>query len=237
MGPQYRSLISVAALLLCFALRAQDVSLTPFGAAWKYRDTGSNQGTAWRATGFNDAAWASGPAELGYGDGDEATVVSYGPNASAKYITTYFRKTLTIPDVLAFAGYRLTVKRDDAFVVYINGTEVMRQNFNEGIIAYTTVAYQSISDGDEPKLLRQVLTPSQFANGTNTIAVEMHQNAGTSSDLSFNLELMGLDTTPSLFRALYLQAATPNSIVVKWKTDVPTDSRVRGEVRRFAERS
>ena len=45
---------------------------------------------------FNDSTWASGPAELGYGDGDEATTVSYGPSSSNKYITTYFRRTFTV---------------------------------------------------------------------------------------------------------------------------------------------
>ncbi len=226
MGNMYRT-FSFALLLFCSALHAQDVALVPFGSTWKYRDNGSNQGTPWRAIGFNDSGWASGPGELGYGDGDEATVVSYGPNASAKYITTYFRKTLNIPDVNAYAGYLLSVKRDDGFVVYLNGTEVMRQNLDQVTITYTTLAYQAIADSEEPKLMRQVLTPAQFVNGDNTIAVEMHQSAGSSSDLSFNLELLGLDASPSLFRGPYLQASTPTSIVVKWKTDVPTDSRVR----------
>ena len=57
-------------------------TLIPVGATWKYLDNGTNQGTAWTATSFNDATWASGPAELGYGDGDEATIVSYGSNAT-----------------------------------------------------------------------------------------------------------------------------------------------------------
>jgi len=61
------------------------------GDSWKYLDDGSNQGTAWRTPGFNDSSWAEGNAELGYGDGDEATVVSYGPSSNNKYITTYFR--------------------------------------------------------------------------------------------------------------------------------------------------
>ncbi|MBK8340718.1 MAG: metallophosphoesterase family protein [Flavobacteriales bacterium] len=227
MGTPHRIPSAFIALLLYFTLHAQDIALIPFGATWKYRDNGSNQGIPWRAIGFNDSGWASGPAELGYGDGDEATVVSYGPNSSAKYITTYFRKTLNIPDVNAYAGYLLSVKRDDGFVVYLNGTEVMRQNLDQVTITYTTLAYQAIADSEEPKLMRQVLTPAQFVNGDNTIAVEMHQSAGTSSDLSFNLELLGLDGSPSLFRGPYLQASTPTSIVVKWKTDVPTDSRVR----------
>ncbi len=222
-----RSFLFWSAVLSTLSAAAQDMVLVPFGSAWKYLDNGTNQGTAWRASAFDDSGWASGPAELGYGDGDEGTVISYGANASAKYITTYFRKTISIPDVNAFAGYRVRVKRDDAFVLYINGTEVMRQNFDQVTISYTSVAYSAIADSEEGKLMVQILTPAQFTNGNNTLAVEVHQSSGTSSDLSFDLELMGLDAQPSLFRGPYLQAASPTSIVVKWKTDVPTDSRVR----------
>ena len=55
-----------------------NATYVPMGATWKYLDNGSNQGTAWRAPAFGDAAWASGPAQLGYGDGDEATVINGG---------------------------------------------------------------------------------------------------------------------------------------------------------------
>jgi len=214
-------------MLLVVTSVAQDTTLIPFGSTWKYLDNGTNQGTTWRATVFNDGTWASGPAELGYGDGDEATVVGYGPSSSAKYITTYFRKSFNMASANAYSGYRLRIKRDDGFVVYLNGTEVMRQNFDQVTIGHTTLAYMAIANPDEPKLLSQILTPAQFTSGTNVIAVEVHQNAATSSDLSFDLELMGLDATPSLFRGPYLQAAAPNSIVLKWKTDVPSDARVR----------
>ena len=73
-------------------------TLLAYGSSWKYLDNGTNHGTAWRATGFSDAGWSTGNAQLGYGDGDEATVVSYGSNASNKYVTTYFRKTITAAD-------------------------------------------------------------------------------------------------------------------------------------------
>ena len=53
------------------SLADNDTALTPAGSTWKYLDNGSNQGTAWQAIGFNDSAWPSGPAQLGYGDGDE----------------------------------------------------------------------------------------------------------------------------------------------------------------------
>lgn len=222
-----RSLLVFSILSLRFAAAAQDVALVPFGSTWKYLDNGTDQGTAWRTNAFSDVSWSSGPAELGYGDGDEATVVSFGANAANKFVTTYFRKAFTLASANAYSGYKLRIKRDDAFVVYVNGAEVMRQNFNQGTIGHTTLAYQSIADSEEPKPLSEVLVPGQFLAGTNVIAVEVHQSAVTSSDLSFDLELTGLDAAPALFRGPYLQAAAATSIVVKWKTDVPTDSRVR----------
>jgi len=85
-------------ILLCISATSVHAQTTifSFNSTWKYLDNGTNQGTAWRALTFNDAAWKSGPGQLGYGDGDEATVVSYGTTSSAKYITTYFRKAITI---------------------------------------------------------------------------------------------------------------------------------------------
>jgi UDP-2,3-diacylglucosamine pyrophosphatase LpxH len=222
-----RSLFVLSMLMLLTRSAAQDVTLVPFGSTWRYLDNGTDQGTAWRSTSFSDAAWASGPAELGYGDGDEATVVSYGVNAGNKYVTSYFRTAFTLASANAYSGYKLRIKRDDAFVVYVNGTEVMRQNFDQVTIGYTTLSYQAIADSEEPKLLSEILVPGQFVAGTNVIAVEVHQSSVTSSDLSFDLELTGLDAAPALFRGPYLQAAASTSMVLKWKTDVPTNSRVR----------
>ena len=61
------------------------------GTSWKYFDLGASPASNWTDMTYNDSVWASGFAELGYGDGDENTVVSYGPNSANKYITTYFR--------------------------------------------------------------------------------------------------------------------------------------------------
>ena len=208
------------------SLFAQDVALIPFGSTWKYRDNGSNQGTAWRATAFNDAAWASGPAELGYGDGDEATVVSYGSSSSNKYITTCFRKTFTIANAGQFFGYRIRLKRDDGAVVYANGTEVERMNMPLGTFSYTSLATAAVSDADETTAREVFLPPTQFQTGTNSIAVEIHQSAANSSDITFDLELTALDNAPGLVRGPYLHIATPTSIVVKWRTDVACPARV-----------
>jgi hypothetical protein len=89
---------NVASATTPAASQTTAVTFISTGSSWKYLDNGTDQGTAWRATAFDDSTWKSGNAELGYGDGDETTIVSFGPNAAAKYITTYFRKSFTVAD-------------------------------------------------------------------------------------------------------------------------------------------
>uniref|UniRef100_UPI00356B6063 choice-of-anchor D domain-containing protein n=1 Tax=Lutibacter sp. TaxID=1925666 RepID=UPI00356B6063 len=155
--------------------------------AWKYLDNGSDQGTAWQGTGYDDSSWASGNAELGFGDGDETTVVSYGGDANNIYTTTYFRKTFiaTAAD-LEFDILALKAIRDDGMVVYLNGTEIWRDNMPTGTISYSTFASAAVSNESS-------WTSKNFINslvvGTNVLAVEIHQNSLTSSDLSFNFDL------------------------------------------------
>jgi methionine-rich copper-binding protein CopC len=200
-------------------------TLLAYGTSWKYLDNGSNQGTAWRATGFNDAGWAAGNAQLGYGDGDEATVVSYGSNASNKYVTTYFRKSISITNPGLFTSISGSVKRDDGIAIYINGTEVYRNNL-AAAASYTTLATLASDDGATAQLFS--FSPSAFISGNNVIAVEIHQNSVTSSDISFDLELIG-NTGPiaaSLTRGPYMNSALQSAITIRWRTNIATDSKV-----------
>lgn len=171
------------------------------GSTWKYLDDGSNQGTAWKESAFDDAAWASGAAELGYGDGGEATVVNCGPNAptctSGNYTTTYFRKAFTVPDASLYAGLNLRLLRDDGAVVYLNGAEIWRTNMPAGAVTYSTLAPVAIGGTDETTFVSPPATlPNTLVNGTNVLAVEIHQSGATSTDISFDLELTGV-TAPS----------------------------------------
>jgi len=106
----------------------------------------TDQGTAWRAPGFNDNSWASGAAQLGYGEGDEATVISYGPNANAKYTTTYFRRAFNVTDVTLLTNVTVSLLRDDGGIVYLNGVEIFRSNMPAGAVTYTTFASSVIDD-------------------------------------------------------------------------------------------
>ena len=186
---------------------APPVTLVATGAVWKYLDTGTDQGTAWIATNFNDTAWASGPAELGYGEGDEATVISYGPDANAKYTTTYFRRTFTVANAAALTNITVSLLRDDGGIVYLNGVEIFRSNMPAGAVTYATFASGSI---DDQVFFSGSVPPGILVSGTNVLAVELHQSDLTTSDASFDLSLTA-DSTASIVQGSIVYLSAPES--------------------------
>jgi len=162
------------------------VVLIPRGGVWRYLDGGVNAGTAWRELGFDDSSWKQGRAELGYGDGDEATVIDGGPSGN-RYPTAYFRHTFEVEDPSIFESLKIELKRDDGAVVYLNGTEVFRSNMPQGSITYNTWASGTTSNEDSYR--EAEIDPALLRPGENVIAVEVHQANATSSDLSFDLSL------------------------------------------------
>lgn len=200
--------------------------LIPAGSTWRYLDDGSNQGTAWRQPGFNDAAWNTGPAQLGYGDSDEATRVSFGASSTAKHITTYFRKSFVVEDPGGVPALVFRLVRDDGAVVYLNGAEVYRSNMPTGAISHTTLAAAGVSGADEEKFFRRVADPALLVAGTNVVAVEIHQDAADSSDIGFDLEVLGTDL-PVMTRGPWLQMGGPNAVTVRWRTDAASAGVVR----------
>ena len=165
------------------------VVLVSRGSEWAYLDDGSDQGVAWRALDFDASAWAVGRAQLGYGDGDEATRVSYGPDSGNKHITTYFRRFFEIPPGATITGLRLQLLRDDGAVVYLNGNEVLRSNMPQGEIGYRTEADLTVFGPNETTFFESDTDASQLVAGSNLIAVEVHQDSPGDGDLSFDLEL------------------------------------------------
>ncbi len=175
-------------------------TLIPLGALWKYLDTGTDQGTAWRLPGFADGSWLSGLAELGYGDGDEVTRVEDNPTAgyvaadTNRYATTYFRKTFNVADKSQITSLGITLRYDDGGIVYLNGTRVAA---TAGMPV--DPAYNYFTGGTAPpdnSILTATITPASLVNGTNTIAVEIHQQSAASSDISFDLQLTAVYVQP-----------------------------------------
>ena len=169
------------------------LSLIAKGDTWRYLDDGSDQGTAWREPAFDASAWPSGPAELGYGDRDEATTIGFGPDPRQKHITAYFRRSFDVPAPARFKSLLLRLRRDDGAIVYLNGREIVRSNMPAGIVSATTLAAKQVGGEEETRYAEHDVPPTLLVPGGNVVAAELHQGNPTSSDASFDLELVASD--------------------------------------------
>lgn len=184
-----------APVMINVRLDPERVTLVANRAYWHYWDRGNVLDPLWNSPELELHDWPCGPAELGYGDGDEATVLGFGPNSNDKHVTTYFRRGFDVPDPTVFSNIVLRVRRDDGVAVYLNGNEVLRDNLPAGLLEFGTLATNATDDG--ATWISANLNPAHLTQYENVIAVEIHQTATNSSDISFDLQLLGEVGPPS----------------------------------------
>ena len=83
-------------------------------------------------------------APIGYGAADLGTTLKPG-TPKTRPLTTYARTTFTVADPTAIGGVNVSVTADDGAVVYVNGTEVVRQRMNDGAVTAGTYASASVT--------------------------------------------------------------------------------------------
>jgi hypothetical protein len=156
-----------------------EVVAIPFGGIWEYLDDGSDPGAGWRG---ELGGWMSGPAELGYGDADIVTVLyDTDPNIP----TVFFRAGIDVDGTVSAA--RMRVHYDDGVVVWVNGTEVASFNVadSDDYGAYATATADTTVMVEIP-----ITDGAPFVMGENIISAIVKQGGATSSDVSFDLELI-----------------------------------------------
>jgi predicted phosphodiesterase len=235
MRPNHRirsraAVVAAAALGLLLdatAIRAQG-PLVPVGATCRYfkgRREPSIPSTLWRRVAFDDSSWLSGPTGIGYGDGDDATTLADMTNA---YLSVYLRLRFDVPSPAAIAGLELNVDYDDGFVAYLNGVEVARRGLSGEPVPFSARA-------DDHEASHQPASPIEaiplcdaeelLVTGTNVLAIQVHNSALSSSDLTMIPELDAIPRDPPS-DGPYLQLARPDSVLVRWHTNVPGGSTV-----------
>ncbi|HZO84839.1 MAG TPA: glycosyl hydrolase [Verrucomicrobiae bacterium] len=186
-------------------------TLISAGAVWRYFDRTNDLGISWRGTSFNDTSWSNGPARLGYGNDGEVTTV-----ASNRQWTTYFRRQFYVGDPNQIITLNARVTRDDAAVIYLNGSEVWRDpNITSGPITYTTPATTALGGTDETDWLSMALNPLPLIPGWNTMAAEVHNQNLTSTDMGFDFELTA-DAIVNPLPTLQM-ARSPTAIILSWQ--------------------
>lgn len=202
------------------SVHASFAQLVPNNSVWHYYDLAQappdQSGVTWKQNTYDHSAWSSGPAQLGYGDGDEATVIG------DTTLTGYFRQAFIVNDPGDYSGLDLQLTYDDGAVVYLNGEEVWRVNMPPGVIEYSTFASSTSPENAQAS----ISLGNTLLNGTNLVAVEMHQRSASSSDISFALSITGVPAggVALATRGPYLQSANDSSVIVRWRTNIPTQS-------------
>ncbi|MBK7431444.1 MAG: lamin tail domain-containing protein [Bacteroidetes bacterium] len=156
--------------------------------SWKYRaNTSAPASGNWRDPAFNDASWSSGTGGIGMSDSDDGTSVS-------GCVSVYMRRSFTISDTSKILNAVFNMDFDDGFVAYLNGVEIARVNlgtpgnfpaWNEyAPLSHEAVLYQN--EYPDSIHLDFNTVRSLLVNGTNVLAVEVHNTSGTYTDMSSN---------------------------------------------------
>ena len=152
-------------------------------------------------------------------------MVGYGADPNNKYITTYFCKTFLADNVAVITNLTLKLVVDDGAAIYLNGAPVVYYRLA------TNAAYNTLSSSEQPQDLEDAwfsfpVDPSLLINGTNTLAVEIHQWAVTSSDISFDLQLLANEATP-VYEPFDYPAGAPLVLVTSQDTPPNSTAEVR----------
>ena len=169
---------------------AASFPIVSLGDEWKYDESGNDLGAEWKEPEYDDSSWSSGSGIFGR---ETASRIAAMPEPkiqtgwAARISTHYMRKQFEWAGGTSSAFFSMDAMLDDGLVIYLNGKEVGRHRMPAGDINYQTNA-SSVPSSLEAKVEERIIESDisgLLVNGTNTLAVEVHNNSRNSSDLVF----------------------------------------------------
>ena len=153
------------------------------GQPWLYRVGAAFIPANWNQVGVNPLGFSTGPGGFGFGDNDDATVLP------TDIFTAYIRTDFQISDTTKVERMTLSVDYDDAFVAYLNGVEIARNNFSG------QVAHNVLADGQHEAAMYQGGAPEHFILDMNQIRGIWNQGSNTLSLVVINASQNSSDLT------------------------------------------
>ncbi|MEZ5300451.1 MAG: DUF1800 family protein [Verrucomicrobiales bacterium] len=151
----------------------------------------------WNDAGFDDSGWESGVTVIGYGDGDDDTVIE---GMQDNYLSLYLRCAFTVDDPAQVENLILNLIYDDGMVAYLNGVEVARGNMTQ---AGSPPPFNATADRnggsaetDDPGEFDLSAFKGLLQPGENVIAVQCHNYELGSSDMSLAVDLASYPDAP-----------------------------------------
>jgi len=115
------------------------------------------------------------------------------------YYTFYTRQEFTLPDPATLTNPFLNIRYDDAYIAYLNGVEIARANITGEMPTHTQPADSTGGNVDNSGISGAVdLTPhlALLQEGTNILAIEIHNAGLTSSDAAVLAEISDFPDSP-----------------------------------------
>ena len=162
-------------------------NLVANGTSWKYH-TISLDDVNWFGTNYDDSSWNSSKAPFGYASGTKYMATNAATTLS-KTTTFYVRKSFTLTQApKGNQTFVFNYSVDDGCIVYVNGIEIGSYHLNSGSKFSNTTQSQNSSwyESDTPATGKISIDKSLLHNGTNVVAVEIHNCSSSSSDIWFD---------------------------------------------------
>ncbi len=158
------------------------------GSSWRWRYEQGAPPAGWNTVGFNASSWNQGNAVLGFG-GPVATDLDTFASTSDRPLAAYFTRTFQVSDASKVTRLVLDSRADDGAVIYVNGTEVGRQNMPAGPVGQGTYASSArrTSAALQDPLVVEVPT-ALLVDGTNVVSAETHLNYRNTRDMTFEMK-------------------------------------------------
>jgi hypothetical protein len=199
---------------------------------WRYANESTNidLGDAWKAIDYPaESTWTNGVGMFGVESLAAIAPLIHSPltlnhAGGANIVTHRMRTTFVFTNSPELVNLIFTNYIDDGAVVYLNGEELFRNNMPNGTIGYLTSA-SAAGPATEGTYFRTNFPGTRFRNGTNTVAVEIHQSGTGSSDVVYGLAILVSYFAPTPL----VITNQPQSVVVEETKPTVLTLGVRGE--------
>lgn len=215
---------------------------------WSYSDdntdpaAGASDRLVWTEEGFDDATWKTATGAFGAKNGEPSGIGESFPITTglSQYIagtttdvpTFHFRTSFDIDsDQLdEISGLSATVTYDDALQVFVNGEKVagfIDEAVEAAPESERNLMYAGASNGD-PVTSTFTIDADDLVAGENTVAVALHQDRASSSDIYFDFAsltpvIAGEEPGASYSDVVLTIAADESARNVTWYTNTDTE--------------
>jgi hypothetical protein len=193
-----------------YAVDTSALRLVRSEGEWRFA---SQAPTGWEQPRFDDARWTRGRAPFGFGLRDAAGTGFTATKGREGIRVGYFRKQFNVVDRAIVRSLRLRLRYDDGAVVYLNGRELHRANLPAGPVTASTLALREVVGAAEDAFFPVDIPAELLREGSNVLAVSVHQAKGSNADMVFDAELVGNAARPNELPTARFTSITEGTLV------------------------